>query len=404
MIEAVQSRAAQQGPRGVSILGATGSIGASTLDVIARHPGQFRVVAVTAHTKVAELAALCVQHRPHLAVIGDPGREPELRALLRRAGLSTRVGSGIEGLLEAAQSQDAAVVVAAIVGAAGLLPTIAAARAGKRLLLANKEAIVCAGALLLEAVRSGGATLLPLDSEHNAIHQCLAGAGSHEGVRRLILTASGGPFRECRDFSAVTPEQACAHPNWRMGRKISVDSATLMNKGLEVIEASWLFGFARGQIDVVVHPQSVVHSMVEFGDGSVLAQMGTPDMRTPIAYALGFPQRIDSGSEPLNFLRMAALTFEAPDLDRFPCLALAYRALEAGPTASIVLNAANEIAVEAFLARGLPFTAIAAVISEALDAIAAPAPESVDGVLQIDALARRHARQAIAEIAATGVR
>ncbi len=273
-----------------------------------------------------------------------------------------------------------------------------------RLLLANKEAIVCAGSLLLEAVRSGGASLLPLDSEHNAIHQCLAGAASHAGVRRLILTASGGPFRTCRDFSTVTPEQACAHPNWRMGRKISVDSATLMNKGLEVIEASWLFGFARAQIDVIVHPQSVVHSMVEFGDGSVLAQLGTPDMRTPIAYALGFPERIESGSERLDFLRLSALTFEEPDLTRFPCLGLAYRALEAGPTASIVLNASNELAVEAFLARRLPFTGIAAVIAEALSAPSPAAPGSVDEVLEIDALARRQAKRMIARLATAGVR
>jgi len=404
MVEARGRAAAQQLPRGVSILGATGSIGASTLDVIARHPGQFRVVALTAHAKVAELAALCVQHRPQLAVIGDPGREAQLRIALRDAGLSTRTASGMPGLLEAAQSENAGVVVAAIVGAAGLLPTIAAARAGKRLLLANKEAVVCAGALLLEAVRSGGATLLPLDSEHNAIHQCLAGAGTHEGVRRLILTASGGPFRQWHDFSTVTPEQACAHPNWRMGRKISVDSATLMNKGLEVIEASWLFGFARAQIDVVVHPQSVVHSMVEFGDGSVLAQMGTPDMRTPIAYALGFPERIESGSDRLDFLRLSALTFEAPDLECFPCLGLAYRALETGPSASIVLNAANEVAVEAFLARRLPFAAIAAVISQTLDAISPAAPDSVDEVLETDALARRRAGQAIAQWTTSGVR
>lgn len=391
-------------PVGVAILGATGSIGASTLDVIARHPAQFRVAALTAQTKVAELAALCVQHRPQLAVIGDPTREAALRAALVHAGLPTRVRSGVDGLLEAASCEGAAVVVAAIVGAAGLLPTIGAARCGKRLLLANKEAIVCAGSLLLDAVRSGGATLLPLDSEHNAIHQCLAGAASHAGVRRLILTASGGPFRACRDFSAVTPEQACAHPNWRMGRKISVDSATLMNKGLEVIEASWLFGFARAQIDVIVHPQSVVHSMVEFGDGSVLAQLGTPDMRTPIAYALGFPERIESGSERLDFLRLSALTFEEPDLTRFPCLGLAYRALEAGPTASIVLNASNELAVEAFLARRLPFTAIAAVIAEALSAPSPASPGSVDEVLEIDALARRQAKWVIARLATAGVR
>jgi 1-deoxy-D-xylulose-5-phosphate reductoisomerase len=380
---------------GVSILGATGSIGASTLDVLLRHPGHFRVIALTAQTRVAELAALCVRHRPELAVIGDARGEAPLREALRSAGLATRVRSGPAGLLEAAQSAEAQIVVAAIVGAAGLLPTIAAARAGKRLLLANKEAIVCAGPLLLEAVRSGGASLLPVDSEHNAIHQCLAGAVAHAGVRRLILTASGGPLRTVQDFSAITPEQACAHPNWRMGPKISVDSATLMNKGLEVIEASWLFGVPRAQIDVVVHPQSVIHSMVEFGDGSVLAQMGTPDMRTPIAYCLGFPDRIDSGSARLDFLALSSLTFEEPDLARFPCLGLAYEALAAGAVATIALNASNEIAVEAFLGRRLPFRAIAPVIARAIEATDAPAPESVDAVIEIDALARRQAQRAI---------
>jgi 1-deoxy-D-xylulose-5-phosphate reductoisomerase len=384
--------------RGVSILGATGSIGASALDVLARHPERFEVVALTAHRKVAELAQLCVRHRPRLAVIGEPTLEPALRDALRQAGADARlrVASGPGGLLEAAGAEGADIVVAAIVGAAGLLPTLAAARAGRRLLLANKEAIVCAGSLLLEAVRAGGASLLPLDSEHNAIHQCLAGAAGHAGLQRLVLTASGGPFRERRDFSGITPEQACAHPNWRMGPKISVDSATLMNKGLEVIEASWLFQVGRERIDVVVHPQSVIHSMVEFGDGSVLAQLGTPDMRTPIAYALGYPGRIDSGSARLDFLRQPALTFEAPDLERFPCLRLAYEALAAGPVASIVLNAANEVAVQAFLERRLPFAGIAPLIAATLERAAAAAPDSVEAVLQIDAHARRLANQALA--------
>jgi 1-deoxy-D-xylulose-5-phosphate reductoisomerase len=386
--------------RGVSILGATGSIGSSTLDVIGRHPQRFQVVALTAHSKVQELARLCARFRPQLAVIADSTLEPVLRQALRQAGVDTRTASGPSGLLEAAQCPQADTVVAAIVGAAGLLPTIAAARAGKCLLLANKEAIVCAGALLLEAVQTGGARLLPLDSEHNAIHQCLAGAAvqgaAHAGVRRLILTASGGPFRQCKDFSAITPEQACAHPNWTMGPKISVDSATLMNKGLEVIEASWLFQVERERISVVVHPQSVIHSMVEFGDGSVLAQMGTPDMRTPIAYALGLPERIDSGSARLDFVHLSALTFEEPDLARFPCLGLAYRALEAGPVASIVLNASNEVAVQAFLDRRLPFTAIAAVIEGTLERLSAPAPASVEAVMQVDDLARRQARELVA--------
>ena len=402
MAEGRFTRGVSESAVGVSILGATGSIGGSTLDVIARHPGRFRVVALTAQSKVDELAALCGQFHPELAVIGDPAQEARLRALLRERGLASEVRSGSEGLLAAAQAQTAQTVVAAIVGAAGLLPTIAAARAGKRLLLANKEAIVCAGALLLDAVRTGGATLLPVDSEHNAIHQCLAGAPAGQGVRRLILTASGGPFRQCRDFSGITPEQACAHPNWVMGRKISVDSATLMNKGLEVIEASWLFGFPRSQIAVVVHPQSVIHSMVEFGDGSVLAQLGTPDMRTPIAYALGFPERIESGSAGLDFARLAALTFEEPDLERFPCLALAYRALDTGPASSIVLNAANEIAVQAFLERRIPFTGIAAVIAATMDAVSAPAPASVSEVLEIDTQARRSAVASSARWAGTG--
>ena len=387
--------------QGVSILGATGSIGASTLDVIARHPDRFRVTALTAQSRVEELARLCVRFRPRFAVIGDAAREGALRDALRAAGLAdgvVEVRSGPGALVEAAQCDDAQIVVAAIVGAAGLLPSIAAARAGKRLLLANKESVVCAGALLLDAVRIGGATLLPVDSEHNAIHQCLAGAASTNGaadVRRLILTASGGPFRQRRDFSGISPEEACAHPNWSMGRKISVDSATLMNKGLEVIEASWLFGFGRDRIDVVVHPQSVIHSMVEFGDGSVLAQLGTPDMRTPIAYCLGYPERIESGSPRLDFLRLGALHFEAPDLERFPCLGLAYRALSAGPAASITLNAANEVAVNAFLERRLSFLGIAATIECTLDALQAPAPASVEEVLEIDAWARGVAEKAV---------
>ncbi len=387
--------------QGVSILGATGSIGASTLDVIARHPDRFRVTALTAQSRVDELARLCVRFRPRLAVIGDAAREGALRDALRAAGVAegtVEVRSGPGALVEAAQCEDAQIVVAAIVGAAGLLPSIAAARAGKRLLLANKESVVCAGALLLDAVRAGGATLLPVDSEHNAIHQCLAGAAAANGsadVRRLILTASGGPFRQRRDFSGISPEEACAHPNWSMGRKISVDSATLMNKGLEVIEASWLFGFGRDRIDVVVHPQSVIHSMVEFGDGSVLAQLGTPDMRTPIAYCLGYPERIESGSPRLDFLRLGALQFEAPDLERFPCLGLAYRALSAGPAASITLNAANEVAVNAFLERRLSFVGIAATIECTLDALQAPAPASVEEVLEIDGWARGVAEKAV---------
>jgi 1-deoxy-D-xylulose-5-phosphate reductoisomerase len=385
--------------QGVVILGATGSIGASTLDVIERHPQRFHVEAVTAQTSVEALLDICARHRPKLAVIGDEGLAIALREGLRASGLPTEAAAGAAALAHAATLPGAPIVVAAIVGAAGLVPTLTAARAGKRLLLANKEAVVCAGALLTDAVRAGGATLLPVDSEHNAIHQCLAGARQLErDVRRLILTASGGPFRQQLDLSAVTPEQACAHPNWVMGRKISVDSATLMNKGLEVIEASRLFGFDAERIAVVVHPQSVIHSMVEFGDGSVVAQLGTPDMRTPIAYALGWPDRIESGSATLDFTQLGALSFEAPDLTRFPCLALAYRALQAGPAACIVLNAANEIAVEAFLERRLPFVAIAAVIEETLGRLAPAAPQSVDEVLAIDGAARRAAAQAAATL------
>jgi 1-deoxy-D-xylulose-5-phosphate reductoisomerase len=376
--------------RGISILGATGSIGASTLDVVQRHPHSFRVVALTAHSRVDDLVRLCVLHQPRLAVIADPSRFTELSRALRAAGLSTRAAAGTDGLIEAAAHADADTVVAAIVGAAGLMPTLEAARAGKRLLLANKEAIVCAGSLLVDAVRAGGATLLPVDSEHNAIHQCLAGrSAGAESVQRLVLTASGGPFRQRTGLDAVTPAEAVAHPNWVMGRKISVDSATLMNKGLEVIEASWLFGVPLERIEVVIHPQSVIHSMVEFIDGSVMAQLGTPDMRTPIAYCLGFPARLASGSAQLDFLRVGALTFEAPDRKRFPCLDLAYRALRAGGSASAVLNAANETAVEAFLQGRLPFTGIAAVVETTLDRVVARPASSVEAVLGVDAEARR---------------
>jgi len=383
--------------RGITILGATGSIGASSLDVIARHPDRFEIVALTAQSKVDALVSLCARFRPRVAVIGDPSCEAALRQALRANGLATQARSGGEALAEVAADPRAHTVIAAIVGAAGLLPTLSAARAGKRLLLANKEAIVCAGGLLMDAVRTGGAELLPVDSEHNAVHQCLVGAADRaRDVRRLVLTASGGPFRTRRDMSAVTPDEACAHPNWVMGRKISVDSATLMNKGLEVIEANWLFGFAPEQIDVVIHPQSVIHSMVEFGDGSVLAQMGTPDMRTPIAYCLGFPERVASGSSPLDFLRLGALTFEAPDLARFPCLGLAYSALRRGPAASIALNAANEVAVEAFLDRRLPFGRIAAVIEDSLGRMPATAPASIADVVALDALARRRAAEWVA--------
>ncbi len=378
---------------GICILGATGSIGASTLDVLARHPERFRVVSLTANSRVDQLVDLCRRFEPELAAIGDAHQTAALADALRAAGLRTAAVGGPEGLVRAVRLENVDSVVAAIVGAAGLNATLAAARAGKRLLLANKEAIVCAGALLLEAVRDSGASLLPVDSEHNAIHQCLAAArdASHE-VRRLILTASGGPFLRRSDLSGVTPEQACAHPKWNMGRKISVDSATLMNKGLEVIEASRLFGFEPDRIDVVIHPQSVIHSMVEFVDGSVLAQMGTPDMRTPIAYALGFPDRISSGSAWLDLLRAGPLQFEPPDRRQFPCLDLAYQALQAGSAACIALNAANEVAVESFLQRELPFERIAGVIQQVLAGCSARPPDSIEAVVELDGAARRQAR------------
>jgi len=383
--------------QGVCILGATGSIGASTLDVLARHPERFRVVALTANSNVQALVDLCRRVEPELAAIGDSALRAALEQGLRSAGLRTKAAAGPEGLLRAARLESTHCVVAAIVGAAGLSATLAAARAGKRLLLANKEAIVCAGSLLIEAVRSSGASLLPVDSEHNAIHQCLAAArDADREVLRLILTASGGPFLRRTDLTGVTPEEACAHPKWNMGRKISVDSATLMNKGLEVIEASRLFGFAPERVDVVIHPQSVVHSMVEFIDGSVLAQMGSPDMRTPIAYALGFPERIGSGSPRLDLLQSGPLQFEAPDQEQFPCLRLAYQALRDGPASCIALNAANEVAVDSFLNRELPFARIPAVIQEVLAACSTAPPDSIEAVIELDLAARRWARSVLA--------
>jgi 1-deoxy-D-xylulose-5-phosphate reductoisomerase len=385
--------------RRVVILGATGSIGKSSLDVIARHPRRFAVHALTAQSNVEALADLCIGYSPGVAVIADPARESALREALARRGCATQARSGAAALAEAAADPAADTVIAAIVGAAGLLPTLAAARSGKRVLLANKEALVCAGPLLMEALRFG-AELLPVDSEHSALHQCLAGSGlagsANNGVRRLILTASGGPFRTRHDLSSVTPDEACAHPNWVMGRKISVDSATLMNKGLEVIEASFLFGVDVGRIDVVVHPQSVVHSMVEFADASIVAQCGTPDMRTPIAYALAYPERIESGSAALDFAALGALTFEPPDLARFRCLALAYEALREGGGVPATLNAANEIAVEAFLAHRLPFDRIGAVIEETLQAAHPRAPTHIDDVIELDRRGRDLARAIVA--------
>jgi len=384
--------------RTITLLGATGSIGTSALDVVARHPGRYRIHALTAQSNAAALAELAARHDASVAVIGDVRREGELRDALRARGSNCVARSGPTALAEVAQAPEVDTVLAAIVGAAGLMPTLAAAQSGKRLLLANKEAIVCAGSLLMAAIREAGGELLPVDSEHNAIHQCLAGSNDEQrGQARLVLTASGGPFLNRLDLAGVTPDEACAHPNWVMGRKISVDSATLMNKGLEVIEASWLFGMPAERIDVVIHPQSVIHSMVEFPDGSVLAQLGSPDMRTPLAYALAWPDRVESGANRLDFKRLGALTFEAPDLARFPCLSFAYRALRAGGATSAVLNAANEVAVEAFLERRLPFIRIAPTIEQVLDEYQPEPAATVDDLLEIDSLARECAARAVAE-------
>jgi 1-deoxy-D-xylulose-5-phosphate reductoisomerase len=389
---------------GVTVLGSTGSIGKSTLDVLARHPARFRAVALTANRDVEALAAQCVSVRPDYAVMADAAAAAALRTRLAALGVPTRVLQGTEGLCAVCELPEARYVMAAIVGAAGLMPTLAAARAGKRVLLANKEALVMAGPLFMAAVRAGGAEVLPIDSEHNAVFQCLPprfGAGLEAiGVRRILLTASGGPFRSTplEDLGSVTPEQACAHPNWSMGRKISVDSATMMNKGLEVIEAHWLFGADLDRIDVVLHPQSVVHSLVEYTDGSVLAQLGNPDMRTPIAHALGWPERLDSGVPSLNLVDVGRLDFEAPDDHRFPCLGLAYAALRQGGATPAVLNAANEVAVQAFLDGRLAFMAIPEVIDEVLGGVPATAPPDLEALLAVDAEARQRAARVVAKV------
>jgi 1-deoxy-D-xylulose-5-phosphate reductoisomerase len=383
---------------GVSVLGATGSVGVSTLDVLGRHPDKYRVVALTANRDVAKLAEQCRRFRPEIAAMADADSAAALaRELADLPG--TRVLGGVEGVTEAAIHPEAAQVMAAIVGAAGLLPTLAAVRAGKRILLANKEALVVSGQLFMDAAHRHGAHILPIDSEHNAIFQCMPPDFDHGlaqvGVRRILLTASGGPFRtrQREALVDVTPEQACAHPNWDMGRKISVDSATMMNKGLEVIEARWLFDAGPEQIQVVVHPQSVIHSMVEYADGSVLAQLGNPDMRTPIAHALAWPERIDSGVASLDLFDIARLDFEAPDLERFPCLALAYQAIRAGGAAPAVLNAANEVAVAAFLDNRLGFTGIPALIEGVLERLPGGDATSLEALLAVDAEARALAEQ-----------
>ena len=390
----------------VTVLGATGSIGKSTLDVIARHPERYRVYALTAHTSKEALLDQCKAHSPRFAVLDDVADAQWLQQALRQAGSNTVALAGEDALCEVAQAPEVDTVMAAIVGAAGLLPSLAAAEAGKRVLLANKEALVMSGALFMDAVARSGATLLPIDSEHNAIYQCLPsehrGGLAKHGVRQLLLTASGGPFRgwSAADIANVTPEQACAHPNWSMGRKISVDSATLMNKGLELIEACWLFDATPEQIQVVVHPQSVIHSMAAYNDGSVIAQLGNPDMRTPIAYGLAWPERIDAGVETLDLFQVARLDFEAPDETRFPCLRLAREAMQAGGAAPAVLNAANEVAVEAFLAGNIAFGAIPDVVAKVM---ALPYPgqaDSLERVLAADRWAREQAAHTIRQLTA----
>ncbi|MDG1580138.1 1-deoxy-D-xylulose-5-phosphate reductoisomerase [Pseudomonas sp. GOM6] len=381
-------------PQQICVLGATGSIGLSTLDVIARHPERYQVFALTGFSRVAELKVLCLQHRPAFAVTADEASARVLREALRAAGLSTEVLAGEAGLCEVAAHPAVDAVMAAIVGAAGLRPTLAAVRAGKKVLLANKEALVMSGDLFMQAVQENGATLLPIDSEHNAIFQCLpvdhARGLKAVGVRRILLTASGGPFRETplAELAHVSPEQACAHPNWSMGRKISVDSASMMNKGLELIEACWLFAAHPDQVEVVIHPQSVIHSLVDYVDGSVLAQLGNPDMRTPIANALAWPERIDSGVAPLDLFAVARLDFQRPDEQRFPCLRLARQAAEVGGSAPAMLNAANEVAVAAFLEQRIRFPDIARMIEEVLQREAVTAVESLDAVFAADARAR----------------
>jgi 1-deoxy-D-xylulose-5-phosphate reductoisomerase len=387
----------------VTVLGATGSIGISTLDVIARHPERFSVFALTANEKVDVLARQCLEFVPRYAVMRDETAAAQLSARLREMACDTEVLAGEAGLVEVAGHAQVDTVMAAIVGAAGLTPTLAAVREGKKVLLANKESLVMAGALFMDAVRASGAALLPIDSEHNAIFQCLPGdqqslAGA--GVRRILLTGSGGPFRTTplEELDAVTPSQACAHPNWSMGPKISVDSATMMNKGLEFIEACWLFAASPEQVEVVVHPQSVVHSMVEYADGSVLAQLGNPDMRTPIAYGLAWPERIESGVDSLDLLKCGPLEFSAPDLARFPCLRLAVESVAAGGTAQVVLNAANEVAVAEFLAGRLMFTAIPVVIERVLEQAALVEPSSIQVVQDADLAARELARRLLPRV------
>lgn len=385
----------------ITVLGSTGSIGVSTLDVMRRHPDRYRAFALCAHSQVDKLFEQCLEFRPRFAVLRDASLAQQLAERCRAAGLETEVKYGVAALSELSALPEVDAVMAAIVGAAGLEPTLAAARAGKRVMLANKEVLVMAGELFMHAVRTHGATLLPVDSEHNAIFQALPADFSRGldqcGVRGILLTASGGPFREAPldTLAHVSPEQACAHPNWAMGRKISVDSATMMNKGLEVIEAHWLFAAPPAMIQVVVHPQSVIHSAVQYADGSVLAQLGNPDMRTPIAYALAWPERIEAGVEALDLFKIGRLDFQAPDVVRFPCLQLAYDVLAEGGTAAAILNAANEVAVAAFLDRQLPFLGIAKINEATLACLPARPQRCLDDVLAADVEARHLAAQMI---------
>ena len=390
---------------GVTVLGSTGSVGMNTLDVIARHRDRFKVTALTAHRDVDGLFRQCLEHQPRLAVMVDEAAAKRLAALVRDAGLKTEVRAGRAALKEAAAAEDGRYVMAAIVGAAGLEATLAAVHAGKRVLLANKEALVMTGRLFMDAVRKHGTELLPIDSEHNAVFQCMPGdyrpGQWPRGVRRILLTASGGPFRGWPQerLAEVTPAEACAHPNWSMGRKISVDSATMMNKGLEVIEACWLFDTGPERVEVVVHPQSVIHSMVEYDDGSMLAQLSNPDMRTPIAHGLAWPERLDAGVESLDVLARGSLDFEPPDLEAFPCLGLAMRAARAGGGAPVILNAANEVAVAAFLAGRLAFTGIAELVETMLERIDAGRADSLETVLALDRRVREAAENYLTALA-----
>ncbi|MEM7207116.1 MAG: 1-deoxy-D-xylulose-5-phosphate reductoisomerase [Pseudomonadota bacterium] len=382
--------------QGIAILGSTGSVGQSTLDVVRRHPDKFHVKGLSANSRVDTLFEQCKEFLPSRVVLNNPDSAQILHEKLRLDGVATEVLCGESALCAMVEAQDTQTVMAAIVGAAGLLPTLAAAKKGKKVLLANKESLVMSGALLMDAVRANSAQLLPIDSEHNAIFQCLPqheSGTSLNGVKNLLLTASGGPFREftLEQLKSVTPQQACAHPIWSMGRKISVDSATLMNKGLELIEACWLFAIDLECIDVVLHPQSIVHSMVTYADGSVLAQMGNPDMRTPIAHALGWPQRIESGAEPLDFFSLSKLTFARPDTKKFPCLELARDAMRIGGTAPSALNAANEIAVQAFLDRKLAFTEIPNVIETTMGKVVHYQDVTLELILSVDREAREMA-------------